>query len=269
MRPADYSSTDDEYDFSDEGFGGYKYKNNQVPIKPVAIIRSALDLKKQRLLDHLKNNDLIAMKAELDQTPAIGFDIDDMVDNKWNLLYHACHLGLHEIVKYLIVDRGACINMFENGETPLMVACNSSADSEDVLQVVKTLILDSTIISVGDAYGVTPLMYASGKGHVGVVKHLLSLNDAVNVIDNERKNALFYAVESKNLEIARMLIGANIDWHVINIFGDTAKDIAINENLTEIADLFPPEVVQYQPPCNFMSYNRFEDLLISTGKSEM
>lgn len=268
MRPADYSSDYDEYD-SDEGFGQVfgGFKNNKMPVKPIAIIRSPLDLKKERLLDHLKNNDLRGMKAELDQTPAIGFDIDETVDEKWNLLYHACYLGLHEIVKYLIDDRGACINMFENGETPLMAACKSSADSEDVLRVVKTLILDSTIISVGDAYGVTPLMFACASGHVGVVKYLLSQNDAVNAIDNERKNALFHAIESKNLEITKMLIAANIDLVVTNIFGDTAKDIAISENLTEIVDLFPSEVVQYQPPFNFMSYNRFEDL--PTGNSEV
>lgn len=253
--PAGYESSDSE-DYYYDGFTTSKPK-----IQPKKIEKSPMEQMKDRLLLNLRNNELHAIKEELDCGAVKGFDIDEYLDGRWSLLYHACFLGLPDIVQYLIEERGANTNVTENCETPLMVACYSDAKSDQVLKVVKLLIKESTIISSSNLTGVTALMFASSHGHVEVVKYLLSLNDSFDAIDNEGQNALFYAIDGKNLEIAKILIAAGIDLSVVNKFGYTANHYALDENQLEIAELFPPEEVKYETPSTFVSYNRFEDLI--------
>jgi ankyrin repeat protein len=248
---------DSNSDSEDEFFFTSKVKP-----KPMVIEKTPIQLKKERLLTFVTENNLSAIKDELDG-PVKGYDIDQLLDARWNLLYHACFLGHCEIVKYLVEVRGACINMTENSETPLMVACYSNADSEKVLEVVKALINESTIISSSNECGITPLMFASRNGHLEVVKYLISLKDAVDAIDNNGKNALFHAIDGKQVEIAKFLIDSGIDLSVTENFGNTAKNYANDELQMAIYELFAPDVYEYLTPCNFLSYNQFEDIVLN------
>lgn len=259
--PAGYESSG-----SDEDFDGY-YENRVKTPKKI-IEKPALELMKDRLMQQVKADDLNGIKNELDHGVVKGFNIDDQLDNRWNLLYHACFLARSSIAKFLIEERGACTNLTEESETPLIVACYSEGDSEEVLKIVKLLIKESTIISSSNSAGITALMFASSRGHIEVVRYLLSLNDAYDAIDNEGKNALFHAIDGKQVEIAKVLLGAGIDLSVVNQFGCTAKQYAVDENQVEIAELFPPEVYRYETPGSFLSYNRFEDL-IPSSKSDV
>lgn len=180
FRPAGMYSDSEEY--SDDNVYYQKTKYIAEP--------TAMELKKKSFLRSLKTRDLLAIKEELDKA-LIGFDIDTEIDNQWNMLYHACFEGWPELVKFLIDERGANINnntTYRN-ETPLMVACNSEANSEDVFMVVKYLINENTIISSSNSSGVTPLMFASNKGHESVVKYLLEQKDAIDAVDNDGNNA--------------------------------------------------------------------------------
>lgn len=254
--PAGYelSESEDEY-----GFGHDESTNNSTKVDH-HVDKSPMELKRERLLEHVKSNQLLSLNEELDSEPK-GFDIDEPVDGHWNLLYHACHLALADIVQFLIEERGACVNMREKDETPLMVACYSSADLGEVFKVVKALIKKSTIISSSNLNGFTPLMYASRQGNIEVVKYLLSLNDAYDALDNERCNALFHAIECNHLDVAKLLIAAGTDLSVTNKNGLTAKEFARNEYHFDFFDLFPPEPYRYETPSDFLSYNRFEDLI--------
>lgn len=254
--PAGYDESDSEEDF----FYGDETRNGIPKVVAQQIEKSPMKIKKEKLMEHLKNNQLSLLREELDNEP-LGFDIDEAVDDRWNLLYHSCFLALPEIVQFLIEERGACINMRENDDTPLMVACFSSANPGEVFKVVKALVRSSTIISSSNCNGVTPLMHASRLGNLEVVKYLLSLNDAYDAIDNEGNNALFHAIEGKHLEVAKVLIEVGTDLAVVNKRGQTAKDFARSEYHFDYFDLFPPEPYQYQTPADFISYNRFEDLI--------
>lgn len=257
--PGGYESdSDDDY----LCYGDYE-SSSKPKFEPVAIVKSPLELKKEALLVHLKENQLDAIKDELDHGPCKGFDIDEKLDGRWNLLYHACDLGRSEILEYLIEERGVNVHMTEGDadDSPLMVACCSHADPTEVLKVVKVLVGQNVNVRASNNYGVTPLMLASSRGHVEVVKCLLSLNDSFDAIDNEGRNALFHAVEGKQVEVAKILMKTGIDLNVVNKYGDSAKDYASNDNNLEILELFPPEVYQYVPPPSFISYNRFEDLI--------
>lgn len=256
---AESSNSEDEWD------DGFSY--SQPKAKPKIIEKTPKDLMKERLLQHLNDNNLSAIKEELDHGPFKGFDVDEPVNSRWSLLFEACFLARPDIVQYLIEERGVDTSPDETGESPLMVACYSDGDSDDVLKIAKVLIKNATRISLSNTAGITALMFASRHGHIEVVKYLLSLNDALHSIDNECKNALFHAIEGKQKEIAKILIDAGIDLSVTNNFGCTARNFAYGENQLEIVELFPEEVYEYQTPSAFMSYNRFEDLI--PGMSEV
>lgn len=254
--PAGCESSCSEDEMYDDGLVNSSKSRN--PPKPV--VKTPLEQKKKKLLDLVTKNNLVGIQEELDHGLVKGFNIDEPLDSRWNILYQACYLGFPEIVDFLINERGACINTMENNESPLMVACYSSADSANVFKVVKALTDKAAMISSTNIYGVTALMFACGKGHVKVVQHLLSLNDSYDAIDNEGRNALFHAIDAKSFETAKLLVEAGIDLTVTDKFGSSAKQHASNELQSNIVELFPPEVVKYQIPCNFLSYNRFEDL---------
>lgn len=269
MAPPKYipggAESDPEFDDYDDGYDfdpdfDYHSKPKILPVK-----KEPMELMKERLLEQVQQNNLTAIKQELDDGPVKGFDIDEKIDHNWNILYYACFLGRPDIVKYLIEERRAHVTMTEDSKTPLMVACYSKADSEDVLKVVKALVKESVNISCADSSGITALMYACSEGHLEVVKYLLSLNDSYDAIDNDGRNALFHAIDGKQVEIAKLLIDVGIDVSVVNKFGYDAKLYAQNENQKEIFELFPAEVYRYETPGNFLSYNRFENLTLGEG----
>lgn len=256
---AESGSEDDDsyYSFGDMA----NSSNSKLKFVPQEIVKTPLELKKESLLKYLKNNQLADIKQELDHGACKEFDIDEKLDDRWNLLFYACDLGLAEILEYLIEERCVNINMTEGGDSAVMVACGSRADSSEVLKVVKILVKHNVNFRATNDYGITAFMNACTNGHVEVVKYLLSINDSFDAIDNLGRNALFHAIDGKNTEIAKILIETGIDLNVSNKFGETPKYYAMNDNNQEIIDLFPADVIKYEPPCRFMSYNRFEDLI--------
>lgn len=73
--------------------------------------------------------------------------------------------------------------------------------------------------------------------------------------------ALFHAIDGKQLEVAKMLIESKIDLETINQQGFTAKEHADAENLMDFVELFPPEEYKYQTPSKYLSYNQLFDIL--------
>lgn len=248
----EFSGSEDEDDFG------------MTPKVAKKVEKTPLQLKKERLLQAISQNDLASLRNELNNGPK-GLDIDERIDGRWNCLYHACFLALPEIVDYLLNERGAYANLEDGNETPLLVACFSEADSDQVLKVVHSLISKSANIRISNATGVTPIMQACFRGHLEVVKHLLAIGESFETVDNEGKNLLFYAIDGKQLEVARFLIDRGIDLNHVNMYKVSAKEHAVNENQLEILELFPQEVAVYQPPVDFLNYNRFENLIPASG----
>lgn len=252
--PAGAESDDDEYDYDDE----YYYKDKSSVVKEV---QTPLEAKKTRLIEALKKNDLLEVQNELDHGQPKGFDIDETIDDHWNLLFHACFMGLPDIVEYLIEERGAFVNFDINSESPTLAACRSQAGPELVLKVVQVLAKNAAAFRATDMYGTSPLMVTCSAGHVEVVKFLLSLNDSIDAIDNEGKNSLFHAIDGKSVEVAKLLINRGINLNHTNTYGASAKEYAMSEERADIVELFPAEIEHFHVPVNFANYNRFEDLI--------
>jgi len=102
-----------------------------------------------------------------------------------NLLYYVCIHNKLEMLQYLI-DRGSNINehfIDENGRTPLIAA--------------------------------------SGKGHIKIVELLIENHVEIDALDNDGHNALWHALNNNHLQVAKLLILNGIS---IN------KEIFKNEN---------------------------------------
>lgn len=229
--------------------------------------KTPLQLKKERLLNAITENDLVLLRDTMNSGPK-GFDIDDNIDGRWNCLYHACFRALPEIVEYLLKERGAHANLENSNDTPLIIACSSEANSEQVLKVVRSLVNNSANFRISNAFGITPIMQACLRGHLEVVKYLLASGESFETVDNEGKNMLFYAIDGKQLEVARFLISKGIDLNHVNTYKVSAREHAVNEHQLEILELFPEEESVYQPPVNYTNYNRFEDL-VPTSDSDV
>lgn len=178
-----YDSNDSDYEF---------YNGEKEQRVPIAIERPQIEIFKENLLIHLNNNSVDELQNELDNGSIKGFDIDSEVSHEWNLLFHACFNGLPKIVDFLINVRGADVNKFINNESPLMVSCKSSADSEEVFEVVKLLLKKSINIRSTNRFGETAFMMACNKGHVKTVELLLSKGASIDAIDNHGQNVRNY-----------------------------------------------------------------------------
>jgi ankyrin repeat protein len=174
--PAGFS--DDEDDF------GFYFPEEKVYFQNE---KSPIEILKENLIKAVKNNDVDKLRFELDNK-TVEFDVDSEIDGVWNLLYHACFNANVEMVKFLIEERGVDINKSIKNETALMVACKSHCDSNDVYNVVKLIINDSTLIGASNAKGLTALMFAAKRGHLKVLQHLIACNDAYNALDNDGYN---------------------------------------------------------------------------------
>ena len=74
-----------------------------------------------------------------------------------------------------------------------------------ILDDIISLIRNGADINAENNHGDTPLMIASQRGNLEIVKELLSYGVDVNVRDNDRNTALQYALDYDYPEVAQLL----------------------------------------------------------------
>ena len=113
----------------------------------------------------------------------------------------------------------------ERGRTRLHNAC--LAGVEDVQRVCELVELGwPGSVEARDSAGSTPLMWASYRGHAGIVKALLAAGADVNAAKNNGWTALIYACFYGRLESARLLVAAKALVNARTTDGDTPLNIA-------------------------------------------
>jgi ankyrin repeat protein len=121
-------------------------------------------------------------------------------------LYYAACLGYYEIVKLLLEAR-ATLAIEWHGESPL----STVAENGDV--GIARLFLEHCVdVNFGGKNGNPPLVLASRRGHVEVVR--LLLRAGANLETKDRKDLLSpikLAAEGGHHEVVRLLIGAGAD----------------------------------------------------------
>ena len=110
------------------------------------------------------------------------------------------------------------------GRTRLLVAC--SVEVEDVQRVCEVIELGWPGSVEAQVIGWTPLIFASNRGHSGIVKALLAAGADVNAASIDGRTALILACALGHLEAARALVAAGANVNVVDQFGRTPLNCA-------------------------------------------
>src|SRR5260221_498877 len=124
-------------------------------------------------------------------------------------LHFAAFYGLHNIVKFLIVERSQNVNArgFDGDETPLSVACRRGYP-----EVARVLLEHGVDTETRDKSNYSPLDWSSVHEHVEVVRVLLENHVDVNFSDDwNNETALHLASSVGHVEVARVLLGNGAD----------------------------------------------------------
>jgi len=123
-------------------------------------------------------------------------------------LHYAAFCGLHDIVKFLIVERSQDVNArgFDDDETPLIVA-----SLEGHFEVARVLLERGADTETRDNSDCSPLELASIYGHVEAVQVLLEHGADVNAQDKDNYTPLYFASDNGQAAAARVLLEHNAD----------------------------------------------------------
>lgn len=131
---------------------------------------------------------------------------------------------------YLIAHQPDTVN--NKGYTPLILAVYNG-NKEAV-----TLFLSSGAdVNVQDHSGNTALAGACFKGYADMVQLLVEHGADVNLVNYNGASPLIYASTFGHEQIAKYLLEHHADKNIKDRFGKTAKDYALNQELTEIVKM--------------------------------
>ena len=123
-------------------------------------------------------------------------------------LHDAAFYGLHDIVKFLIVERSQNVNApgFLEDETPLSVACRQGYP-----EVARVLLEHGADTETRDKQKFSPLERSSEYGDVEVLRVLLENHADVNFLADDNLTALHFASMSGHVAVARVLLENGVD----------------------------------------------------------
>jgi ankyrin repeat protein len=163
-------------------------------------------------------------------------DVNQLNKYKYSALHYACSYNNPQIVRLLLEDNRTDINCIGyEGQTPLLVACQSKCDP-----VIIQLLLEQPEFDhlIQDMSHQTPFHVAIRYKRVDIVKILLEDGRVdPSVIDNRGNSALHTACENEigNTEIVRLLLeDARTNPMAQNFFQQNALMIACQYKLIEI-----------------------------------
>ena len=146
-------------------------------------------------------------------------------------LHHAAFYGLHDIVKFLIIERSQNVNArgFNRGETPLSVACRRG-----YCEVARFLLEHDADTETRDDENFSPLDYSSVGGYVEMVRVLLENHADVNFSDQTKWTALHLASRFGKVAVARVLLENGADANAKKTDGRTPLHLARDEGVTRV-----------------------------------
>lgn len=120
-------------------------------------------------------------------------------DSAATLLVYSILYNKKRVTQYLI-DKGADVNQFVNGKSPLMFAAEKGSKAK-----VSLLLSHQAEINALDAYDNTPLMLAARHGDLKTVKYLVRAGAALNHKNQFNASAYDESVSYSNREISKFL----------------------------------------------------------------
>jgi len=128
---------------------------------------------------------------------------------------------------------GISANQLDLDNRPSLVLAAMSGNAE-----IAKLLLDSRATpDLRDREGRTPLMWASERGHLGVVQALIAGRANLNLIERSNSaTALMLAAREGHLRVVEALVQAKADMTPTDATGRTALALAETSNRRAVAD---------------------------------
>jgi ankyrin repeat protein len=114
-----------------------------------------------------------------------------------------------------------------------------SIEADNMEEVLKSL-QRGAYVNIRNSAGWTPTIYASARQDITALKEILKYGPDLNRTENDGWTALHFAASQGNVETARLLIENNANPVQRTVNGKTPRDIAIDENRSEILEFLPP-----------------------------
>ena len=184
-------------------------------------------------------------------------------------LHYASFFGMHDIVKFLIVEHSQDVGArgFDKKETPLHVALRQG--NVDVAQL---LLEHGADVEAQDDDKCTPLLLASQCGHVEVARILLERGADTEARDYMKRIPLLLASEYGHEEIVRVLLEHGADTEARDESGWSSLELASfhgNEELARVLLMHGADVIaQYRDnrtPLHFTQGQEVTRLLLEQG----
>ena len=137
----------------------------------------------------------------------------------------------HDAVVAILLDRGTDVNASDTwGHTPLMMAAKGGH-----ISTARTLLDQGAYLNEKDNWGITPLMYAVTNNRTEAARFLLKMGADVNAESKAQQTALIATVVhgTGKIEILELLVEAGADPNIMGNDGKTALEWAVENNQAE------------------------------------
>lgn len=181
-------------------------------MKKISRIFNAPPLKLERIV--CKTGKVASLDALLERNPELN--VDKIKYNHWSPVHLCCRHGFAECLLYLLsIQKANPYQTLPGYVTPLHTAC-LGGHLDCVLVLLEKHALPNIHLRTAD--GNTPLLIASSRGHVMIVKALLRKGaNIMDVEDSKENNALMLACMHGHLDTAKLLIAEGIDLKYTNV----------------------------------------------------
>jgi len=213
--------------------------------------------------------------------------VDEVDEDGWSPLIHACVLGKHQAV-LILIESGAEIDLKDNdGCTALIHAARerkpecckvliekgATLDTKDAnlwtpflwacyigSQEVSELLLDAgSEVNVRGMHHCTGLVWAAGKDQVGLIKLLLHHGAKVETGDKYGTTPLIWACRKGNVEIVDALLTAGAQVDSTGMYSWTPLLVSVRGNFPQIVSL----LLQHGPNVNAVDQEGLTALAIA------
>uniref|UniRef100_A0AAR5Q536 Ankyrin repeat, SAM and basic leucine zipper domain-containing protein 1 n=1 Tax=Dendroctonus ponderosae TaxID=77166 RepID=A0AAR5Q536_DENPD len=238
MHP-DWSSDSDDSLFDDDGDIYFKEKLKLMRASDIPHELSEEEKLKQTL-NYLYNAIFSGCVEKVQELISTGINVNSELRDKWTSIMLAASYANADIIK-LLIESGANINQTRDAVSPLMMACNCpdyTAPFEKSLEVIKLLVENGASVQAINRKRMDALMYAACNGHLPAVEYLLPKSNK-QAVDNQQWSALTWAVSNNQFEVVKFLYEDGFDITLTDVRGNSPVDIARDNGLDAIIDLFP------------------------------
>jgi len=137
-----------------------------------------------------------------------GIDVNAKDARFGNTTLHFAVTNEQLEVLRLVLARGADPNLRnKQGSTPLQIATFVRFENQEAMRehIIDLLLKHHANADIADRRGVTPLMWAAGRGNAAVVRRLLHVGANRSLRDSKGRTAINYADKNGHVEVIRVL----------------------------------------------------------------